>query len=107
MENKKLIQELGELITSKGLKKSEVEEKIGLPLNSLSNFLSGRKELPEKWSNPIRNFIDTKPKTMLDEIIEDRKQTVWVKKIESFCEKEGIIPQDLTEAYQNKKRVYV
>lgn len=59
MDKVKLITELNELISSQNLKKSTIEEAIGFPKNGLSNFLSGKKELPEKWLLPIKNYIDT------------------------------------------------
>lgn len=70
MDKEKLINELNELIAIKNLKKSTIEEAIGFPKNGLSNFLSGKKELPEKWLEPIKNYIDSfevvdEPKTKL------------------------------------------
>lgn len=39
-----------------GLKKKELEERFGMPLNSLSGFLSGSKVMPEKYFERILNY---------------------------------------------------
>jgi hypothetical protein len=39
------------------LKKSEVEKAIGLPLNSLSAMCSGKKELPDKYVEPLHQYL--------------------------------------------------
>lgn len=58
MSKEELVQKLKQIIESNNLKKSEVEDKIGFSKNGLSNILSGKKELPEKWVTPIGNYID-------------------------------------------------
>lgn len=62
-KTKKLMQELiSELkkMVDAGTKKSELEESIGLPLNSLSSVLSGARDMPDSWVPKIRSFL-TKP----------------------------------------------
>jgi recombination protein RecA len=40
-----------------GTKKSDLEESIGLPENSLSAVLSGKKEMPNSWVPKIESFL--------------------------------------------------
>lgn len=51
-----LILELKKIVDA-GTKKSELEESIGLPKNSLSAVLSGAKEMPESWIPKIQLFL--------------------------------------------------
>lgn len=41
-----------------GLKKSQIETELGMPLNSLSGMLSGSKEIPAKWLQPLTDFAE-------------------------------------------------
>lgn len=59
MEAKKLTEELKKL-TDSGVKNKTLEEQIGLPKNSLSNVLSGRKEMPGKWIEKIQKYFAAK-----------------------------------------------
>lgn len=54
-----LISELKKIVEA-GTKKSELEDTIGLPKNSLSAVLSGAKDMPESWVPKIQEFL-TKP----------------------------------------------
>ena len=128
METKKLISELTDYIEANNLKNSQVEKEIGLPKNSLSNFISFKKQLPEKWAKPISEYMkvpDEKSKveisskkedetktfseggTMGDQMIIDSKKEKWVKEIETFCSQQGILPIDLIESYKEKKSAKV
>lgn len=40
------------------VKKSKVELDLGMPKNSLSAMLSGKKEIPSKWVNPLTEYIE-------------------------------------------------
>lgn len=51
-----LILELKRLVEA-GAKKSELEETIGLPKNSLAAVLSGTKEMPESWVPKIKEYL--------------------------------------------------
>ena len=51
-----LLKKLNELV-GVGEKKSALEEKIGLPLNSLSAVLNGSKEMPDKWVDKINTYL--------------------------------------------------
>lgn len=51
-----LISELKQLVEA-GTKKSELEDSIGLPKNSLSAVLNGSKEMPESWIHKIQAFL--------------------------------------------------
>lgn len=57
MTKEEVIVALKKLIEEKDLKRSEVEDKLGMPKNSLSNFLNGNKELPNKWITTISDFV--------------------------------------------------
>jgi recombination protein RecA len=54
--SEKLVEKLNKLVES-GIKKSSLEESIGLPSNSLSAVLSGKKEMPESWTERITNYF--------------------------------------------------
>lgn len=61
----KLVLKLNELIEA-GSKKSQLEEEIGLPANSLSAVLSSKKEMPDSWVEKIKTFLNKKePQTKL------------------------------------------
>lgn len=62
-----LILKLNEIVES-GTKKSELEESIGLPANSLSAVLNGKKEMPESWVVKIKDFLEA-PIAVAEEII--------------------------------------
>jgi vacuolar-type H+-ATPase subunit I/STV1 len=40
------------------VKKSKVESDLGMPKNSLSAMLSGKKEIPSKWVKPLTEYIE-------------------------------------------------
>lgn len=40
------------------IKKSKVEKDLGMPQNSLSAMLSGKKEIPSKWVQPLTEYIE-------------------------------------------------
>lgn len=51
-----LILELKKIVDA-GTKKSELEDSIGLPKNSLSAVLGGSKDMPESWVPKIKEFL--------------------------------------------------
>lgn len=51
-----LIQKLNAMVEA-GTKKSELEESIGLPANSLSAVLGGKKDMPASWIPKIEAFL--------------------------------------------------
>lgn len=53
-----LILELKKIVEA-GTKKSELEESIGLPKNSLSAVLGGSKEMPESWVPKIKSYLNS------------------------------------------------
>jgi recombination protein RecA len=55
-----LISKLNEIVTA-GTKKSELEESIGLPKNSLSAVLSGVNKMPASWQPKIEAFLNPAP----------------------------------------------
>ncbi len=54
--NQELTSKLNELVAS-GTTKTNLEEGIGLPKNSLSAVLCGTKEMPGSWVNKIQDFL--------------------------------------------------
>lgn len=40
------------------IKKSKVELDLGMPKNSLSAMLAGKKEIPKKWVDVLRKYVD-------------------------------------------------
>jgi recombination protein RecA len=58
METQEMVVELKKL-TESGTKVRVLEEKIGLPLNSLSSVLSGKKDIPVKNLLKVKSFLDT------------------------------------------------
>jgi hypothetical protein len=88
--------ELLKELVSLGIKKTKIEAAIGMPKNSLSNFISGKKELPDKWIEPIQKFLasDTvkyNPKTtaLLEKVLSQPPfhPEVFnvIKEIEAYC----------------------
>jgi recombination protein RecA len=51
-----LIEELKRIVET-GIKKSELEDAIGLPKNSLSAVLSGGKEMPDSWIPKVKAYL--------------------------------------------------
>ncbi len=50
------LKKLSELVES-GKKKKDIEDALGMPLNSLSGFLSGSKVMPDKWIEVILDYV--------------------------------------------------
>lgn len=51
-------EELIKSLNESGLKKSKIEFDLGMPLNSLSGMLSGSKEIPVKWIQPLTDYME-------------------------------------------------
>ena len=51
-------QEVIDALSFYGIKKSKVEADLGMPKNSLSAMLSGSKEIPKKWVDVLRKYVD-------------------------------------------------
>jgi hypothetical protein len=51
-----LIKKLNERVEA-GTKKSQLEELIGLPANSLSAVLAGHKEMPDNWVEKVKTYL--------------------------------------------------
>ncbi len=122
MDKKKLISELNDVIKANNLKKSEVEQRIGFPQNGLSNILSGKKDLPDKWVNPITSYIEcfdsenqihplsgrelaeTMGVKTANKVPSPQKEK-WVIEVERFCNENNCSYKDLIEAYKNRLKV--
>lgn len=118
MDKKLLIEKLKAFIEENKLRNAKVETDLGLPKNSLSNFLSQKKTLPDKWINPIIKYtlgelsekVTTGNKIPEKEnigAIDLSKQSNvvsihnWAKEIEDYCSNAGILPQDLINLHKN------
>jgi recombination protein RecA len=51
--NEKLI----EALKTCGVKKAQIEKDLGMSINSLSGMLSGSKEIPGKWIQPLTDYV--------------------------------------------------
>ena len=51
--NESLIKTLNEC----GVKKSQIEKDLGMPLNSLSGMLTGKKPIPLKWQLKLTEYV--------------------------------------------------
>lgn len=67
-----LIKKLQEMVDA-GSKKSELEESIGLPKNSLAAVLSGKVGMPKKWIPKVTDFLE---KPILEEVAPNREMSV-------------------------------
>lgn len=115
MKNEETITLLKNFMENNSLKKTEVEHILKLPKNSLSNFLSGKKELPNKWVIPVNNFCkemlcnevlsseahlgNAKPDTVIFTAPE------WMKRVEDYCSNAGIMPDDLIETHKEVSKI--
>jgi len=45
-------------ITDLGFKKRRIETDLGMPLNSLSGMLNGKKDIPLKWSLKLSEYVE-------------------------------------------------
>ncbi len=75
--NEELILKLNELVEA-GTSKTDLEESIGLPKNSLSAVLKGNKEMPSNWPLKIQEFLN-RPLAVISEV-ENRPKMVVSKK---------------------------
>lgn len=73
--HEELIKKLNDL----GLKKSKIETDLGMPTNSLSGMLSGSKEIPLKWVQPLTNYANTQPTKKIELVlVEEEFKTKFV-----------------------------
>lgn len=80
------------------------KEKKGKEFNSdILKVKNSLNELKDKVTT-ANEVPPPKSKTMLDEIIEDRKKEKWVTDIEKYCELEGITPEDLILSHKERKK---
>lgn len=113
MDKPLLIEKLKSFIEENKLKNAKVETDLGLPQNSLSNFLSQKKILPDKWIAPILKYIvgDLAYKVTTADNVEIKitspkneykiEVAPWIKEIEDYCSNAGILPQDLINLPKN------
>lgn len=80
-----------------GLKNSQIEKDLQLPLNSLSAVLNGKKPMPDKWCAKVRAYLLEKnppapqepPKPIKD------PSRPWIEEIEQYCRSQGFYPDEL------------
>lgn len=89
-------EELIKGLTECGVKKKEIEEKLGMPKNSLSGMISGSKPIPEKWFVLLEGFLsgnvaEVKPTGIIEEKINKQVEN-FVKLPTTEPELKGIIP---------------
>jgi hypothetical protein len=92
-------EELIKLMASQTIKNVEVERELDLPKNSLSNILSGKKPMPEKWATKIQNYISTKTPKAPEKPLRDPSRP-WIQEIEQYCLMKGIFPDALIEFHK-------
>lgn len=67
---------LNQLIEKKKILKSAIETDLGMPLNSLPSYLSGHKDMPHKWIEPIMQYLEKFPEFKPKPIAEPRTELV-------------------------------
>lgn len=98
LEQTVLMEKLKMYIEATRIKNIYIEIFLGLPKNSLSNFLSLKKSLPDKWKVPIEKFCEQQ-----GAVSSFGKE--WTAEISSYCLQEGITPLDLINTYKTWKQV--
>jgi hypothetical protein len=82
MAYEQLLSEFKDAIQVLGIKNKDIETKIGLPQNSLSNYLNGKKELPKKWSLPIESALSALKETVAAKREFEKKENKEPQKVE-------------------------
>lgn len=85
-----------------GLKNSQIEKELQLPLNSLSAVLNGKKPMPDKWCAKVRIYLLEKNPPAPQEIPKPIKDPTrpWIEEIEQYCRSKGFYPDFLIEFHQ-------
>lgn len=118
MEKKEILESLNEIVY-RGTKISKIEKEVGLPQNSLSSVLTGKKQMPNKWVTKLEAFVqspaiighqkpplpDLWPADLMEKINTDKAQRDWLTKdalkIYEWCEKKGFSPSELIGKYED------
>lgn len=85
------------------IKKSKVESDLGMPKNSLSAMLAGKKEIPKKWVEALRKYVDdlNNPQKDLETLKEAKQEPETEKAVESTQNQE-VPPKTLvSDKYSN------
>lgn len=92
---------IAELLSLK-LKNTQIEKDLGLPTNSLSAVLKGKKPMPDKWCAKIRQYIALKKPPKIVEEPNPAKDSMrsWVEEIETYCRSKGLYPDELIEFHK-------
>lgn len=85
-----------------GLKNSQIEKELQLPLNSLSAVLNGKKPMPDKWCAKVRTYLLEKNPPAPQEVPKPIKDPTrpWIEEIEQYCRSKGFYPDFLIEFHQ-------
>lgn len=123
MTKPELIEKLKAFMEEGRLKNRAVEQALKMPKNSLSNFLSLKKELPDKWVPRIEKFcagavteinlgelagkVTTANKISSTKLLNEINEAMpkWTAEIEDYCAQQGILPLDLINSHKTWKQV--
>lgn len=75
MEQSEIIESLRYLVAKQGIKLASIESKLGMPRNNLSGIMRGKREIPNKWVEPLENYILNSNKKTIT-LVED-KDGIW------------------------------
>lgn len=105
MDKNEALKKLNEFIIENNLKKSAVESLLKMPLNSLSNFVSGKKEMPNKWVQPILDFLS--PEKVINNTKQPAQLPIQKKHHVVISYKEKEMTQDEREVRIKQLRVEI
>lgn len=104
-KNKKLFDRIGEKIKL-GVKKKDIEETLGMPKNCLSNFLSYKKDMPDKWIEPLQKYADETIGALGDSGVTIKPSSdAQCKKLQEYCVAKKCTVDDLIIAHESKVRI--
>lgn len=88
MTKEELIKGLNEC----GIKKKDIEIRLGMPKNSLSGMMGGTKPIPEKWFILLQGIVENKPNSD-DAALIDFASTVSINSALKQIEEEKLVPK--------------
>lgn len=92
--------ELIKQLISLGLKNSQIEKELELPLNSLSAVLNKKKPMPDRWVVKVQEYLKTKNPPPPTKPLRDPTRP-WIEEIEQYCRSKGFYPDHLIEFHQS------
>ena len=93
-------QQLIDRLKALGLKNTQIESDLSLPKNSLSAVLNNHKPMPDKWVDPVQQYLFKKepPPTPAKPIKDPLRP--WIEEMEEYCKSKGFHPEYLIEFHQ-------